>query len=156
MAINKLNEKLDKIVSKEPSKWLEEAKWRLENRSWLKLSQAIAIRVLTRLDELKMSQVTLAKKMDVSPQQVNKWVKGKENFQLETICKLEDALGINLINLLSGSKNSEINTQIIQTIDYKRPSVPSEEIKQISPMETKIIPFNPYNYTREYKYNCAI
>lgn len=39
--------------------------------------------------------------MDVTPQYVNKIVKGKENLSLETIWKIEEALGINLISVNS-------------------------------------------------------
>lgn len=45
--------------------------------------------------------------MDVSPQYVNKIVKGKENLSLETIAKIEEALGISLISV-------ERNFQYIQ------------------------------------------
>lgn len=37
--------------------------------------------------------------MKLSPQQVNKRVKGKENFTLETLSKVEDALEIKLLSL---------------------------------------------------------
>lgn len=100
MSIEDLHEKLAQIVSKEPSKWQDAAIWRSENRSWLKQSQAIALRILTRLRELDLTQRDLADKMSVSPQQVNKWVKGKENLTLETISKLEEALDISLITVL--------------------------------------------------------
>jgi transcriptional regulator with XRE-family HTH domain len=39
--------------------------------------------------------------MGVSPQYINKVVRGKENLSLETICKLEHALGIQLIQVVS-------------------------------------------------------
>lgn len=35
--------------------------------------------------------------MDVKPQTVHKWVKGKENFTFETLTKIELALGISLL-----------------------------------------------------------
>ena len=72
--------RLDKIVSKQPSKWHKEAKFRTENKEWLRRSQAISLKILLRLRELGLSQVQLSEKMNVSPQQINKWVKGKENL----------------------------------------------------------------------------
>ena len=46
-----------------------------------------------------MSQKDLAEKLNVSPQMVNQWVKGSENFTLETISKIEYALGVELMNV---------------------------------------------------------
>lgn len=35
----------------------------------------------------------------VSKEQVNKWLKGKENFTFETIARIEDALNIELMSV---------------------------------------------------------
>ena len=45
-----------------------------------------------------MTQKDLAEKLNVSPQQVSRMGKGKENLTLETISKLEYVLGIALIS----------------------------------------------------------
>lgn len=87
------NEKLEgKIVGQ--SSWNEKAKQRQIDRPWLKKSTAIAFLVLDALKSKGMTQVQLAEKLQVSPQQVNKIVKGLENLTLETISKLEIALDI--------------------------------------------------------------
>jgi ribosome-binding protein aMBF1 (putative translation factor) len=99
MAVENLKEKLAQFVSKEPSKWQEEAQFRADNRAGLKRSQAIALNILTRIDEMGISQKELAMKLNVSPQLVNKWVKGRENFGLETISKLEEALEMELLSI---------------------------------------------------------
>lgn len=52
--------------------------------------------VLDVLDEKKMTQTELAEKMGVSRQQVSTILKGHENLTLETLTKLEVALGIKL------------------------------------------------------------
>ena len=88
--------RLNKIASHN-SGWIEEAKKRKENRSWQKHSQRIAIKVLKALREKNIKQKQLAEMIGVSPQQVNKIVKGNENLTLQTIAKLEDALSIELI-----------------------------------------------------------
>ena len=44
--------------------------------------------------------------MNVSPQQVNKWVKGKENFTLETLSRLEEALEIKLLAIDNRDKTN--------------------------------------------------
>lgn len=112
MAVDNLHEKLSKVVSKEPSQWLADAKFRRANKAWLKRSQKVALLILTRLDELKMSQVDLAKKLVITPQQVNKWVKGKENFTFETIEKLERALDFQLMDICT---HNQIDTPIIKS-----------------------------------------
>lgn len=93
------------LVSEKDSKALENIKWRKENREWLRKSQAIAIKILTKLKENKAgklfpsTQVQLAEQLNVSAQQVNKWLRGKENFTLETISKLEAALSISILDI---------------------------------------------------------
>ena len=44
-----------------------------------------------------LTQKALAERMDCTQQYVSKILKGKENMSLDTLSKLEDALGINLI-----------------------------------------------------------
>ena len=92
-------DKLDAIISKEPNKWLDEADNRFANKEWLQNSQAVALLILRSIRAKGMSQKDLAEILNVSPQQVNKWVKGSENFTFETISKIENALGIKLINV---------------------------------------------------------
>jgi len=99
MAIDNFKEKFDALVAKEPSKWLEKAEWRAANRSWLKTSQAIAIRVNRILREKQISQKALAEMLNVSPQQVSKIVGGRANLTLETISKLEHALQATIISV---------------------------------------------------------
>jgi len=78
--------------------WREKAQWRRDNRRWLRYSGYIALSVLNRLEELSLSQKQLSEMMNCSPQYVSKLLKGSENLTLETISKLEDCLGIDLIN----------------------------------------------------------
>ena len=89
-------DKLNKLASNN-SKWIEEAKIRRENRIWQKHSQKIAIRVLKAIREKGIKQKQLAEMIGVSPQQINKIVKGSENLTLQTIAKIENALNIELI-----------------------------------------------------------
>lgn len=95
----KNKEKFLALVSKEETKTVENAKARIAKKKYMRLSQKIALAILFRLDELKWKQVTLANQMGVSAQQVNKWVKGKENFTIETLVSLSEVLGINLITV---------------------------------------------------------
>jgi len=95
--MSNLKEKLSKLSSDQPSDWKAKAKYRRENREWLKKSAAIAVQVLDALKAQNLSQKQLAEQMNISPQQISKIVKGKENLTLETISNLEIALGIQII-----------------------------------------------------------
>jgi ribosome-binding protein aMBF1 (putative translation factor) len=88
-----------KTVKDDTGNWLEEARYRRDNRDWLRKSQLIAIRLLLTLKERGMQQKELAEQLGVSPQQVSKIVKGKENLTLETISRLESVLGISLFEV---------------------------------------------------------
>ena len=87
----------------------------------------VALSVLEILDYRKMSQVTLAEKVGVTPQQISKWLKGKSNMTLETIDKLENALGFDLITVPKidferEAKNSEFVMKAMgeRTIQVRR------------------------------------
>ena len=69
------------------------------DRDWLRNSQKIALPVLNVLDEKNITQKKLADLMEVSPRRVSTIVKGKENLALETIARLEKALGVELITV---------------------------------------------------------
>lgn len=107
------------LVSGEDSNTLTRNRWLIENRLWLRKSQDIAILILECIENKAWSQKKLASEMDVSPQMVNKWVKGSENFTLETISKLESVLGIKLveINKFIPQKEESISKEnIIQNV----------------------------------------
>ncbi len=80
-------------------KWKSEALWRKDNRGWLKYSSLIAIRTRSRMRAVGMTQKSLAEKMGCSQQYVSLLLKGGENMTLETIAKLEEALGFSLLSL---------------------------------------------------------
>lgn len=100
-------DKFNKIISSKNSTWQDEATWRNENEFWLTFSFDIAVRVLDTLRDKKMTQKELAEKMNVSPQFINKIVKGQENLSLETIGKLSRALGVALIEVTGTAKRTE-------------------------------------------------
>lgn len=97
---NKLLEYLENHQPATPSNWKEKAEWRRENRDWIRHSQEIALAMLNKMDELKMSQTALAKQLGCSQQYVSKLLKGGENLSLETISKIEKALSITIIQPL--------------------------------------------------------
>lgn len=63
-------------------------------------SQAIAVAMSKRMAELGLSQQKLADKMNCTQQYISKVLKGKKNMSLETICKIEQVLNIEIIRIL--------------------------------------------------------
>lgn len=104
MSIDKIKQKLIQTSIKD-SGWLEKAKWRQENEDWLDISFEIAIRIGSTLSANKKAnvypktQVELAEAMGCSAQYINKLLRGQENLQIETICKIGRILGISLIEV---------------------------------------------------------
>jgi transcriptional regulator with XRE-family HTH domain len=126
-ALNKL-----KNAALKDESWMQEALWRQENESWLDISFAIAVKVLQTLRDKKMSQKDLADDLGLSPQYINKIVKGAENLTLETICKLENSLGISLINVPQYSVTVKVNAAFNQAVSTNFQSTVSTPIKKFS------------------------
>lgn len=122
-------EKLAALATKKNTKLLEQAKWHKENRAWLRKSQAIALQILKALDNQNLTQKQLADRLNLSPQVVSKWVKGQENFTLETISKLEDALGIKLVEFAEPQRRYE---HIVATHTFKGESRKFEALQASS------------------------
>jgi len=93
------NAKFEAFINKEPSKWIENAEWREQNSGWLDRSFLIALKVIRELRRIEKNQAWLADQMQVSPQQISKLLKGKENLRLTTIDRLEKILNIRLIEI---------------------------------------------------------
>jgi DNA-binding XRE family transcriptional regulator len=90
--------KMDKVTGAAISTWKEKTEERRANK-WFTYSAEIAKRVLAAIDRNKdLNQAKLAEVLNVSPQQISKIVKGRENLTLETIFKLSEALQIDLIS----------------------------------------------------------
>jgi len=100
-------EKFLDLVSTTKNNSAAKNKERIAKRAMLRESRAIAFKVLEKLDELNWSQKTLALAMEVSPQYVNKLVKGKENFTLETQIKLQQILDIPILASYYENKKRE-------------------------------------------------
>jgi ribosome-binding protein aMBF1 (putative translation factor) len=92
---NKLEASFGQI---EKSNWLEMAQQWERELPWRQYAQCIALAILEHLEAKGISQKQFAAMMLVSPQLVNKWLKGNENFTLETISKMEFVLGISLLH----------------------------------------------------------
>jgi predicted XRE-type DNA-binding protein len=96
---DKLNKIKEIVGGFEKSTWIEEARDRRANSEEIRLRQKIALNILRTIRQLNISQKRLAEMLQVSPQQVNKWVKGTENFAIGTIFKIQTVLDIKLIEV---------------------------------------------------------
>lgn len=103
-------ENFQKLVSDEKSGWLDKFLYHQSNKKWLDKSAKVAVNVLEALHEKGLSQKDLAEKMNVSAQQINKIVRGKQNLTFETIAKLETALEISLVEIIEYKSINEIKT----------------------------------------------
>lgn len=92
-----IKDRLNRMKSSTPSKWRENAQWRLDNKEWLRYSQRIAMMMLDRMEEMGLSQKSVAQRMGCSQQYVSRVLKGKENLSIETIYKIEKALELNIL-----------------------------------------------------------
>ncbi len=97
-------EKLNKFVVSRDNSALEDARYRIKNRPRLRASKRIAFQILSALRDKGWSKADLAEAMDVSTPQITKWVKGDANYTLETIVKLQEVLGIQILNDLKPPK----------------------------------------------------
>ena len=91
--------RLSRYRSDEPSKWRAEEEKRRQAKAsgWLQYSRKIAIKVAVAMQRQNLSRQDVAERMGCSPQYVSRLLKGEENLSLETICKLEDALNIAIL-----------------------------------------------------------
>lgn len=94
---DEINSGLKAHGSSEPSKWRKNAEWRMANKSWLRYSQQIAMMMLDRMEELELTQKSLAEKMGCSQQYISRVLKGRENLSIETISKIESALELEIL-----------------------------------------------------------
>lgn len=115
MTLNERLDKFEKKVSNTPSNFLSKFADYKANKKWLERSSEIAVNVLEALRDKGLSQKDLAEKLQISAQQINKIVKGQQNLTIETICKIENALQISLIDMIqykSVQKIEVASTQI--------------------------------------------
>lgn len=96
---------MNTTTDKMPCEALEAAKHetdaKQDKKDWVEYSQLIAAAMSKRMAELGLTQQMLAEKMNCTQQYISKVLKGKKNMSLETICKIENALGIEIIRNLN-------------------------------------------------------
>lgn len=154
MTTNK--EKFQNLISKEKSNTVSRNRDRIKNRARLRESQDIALKVLNKLNDLGWSQRKLAEELNVTPQQVNKIVKGKENLTLETQVKLQQVLKIPILASYYENKvqafsfkdvlNLGIETNLNRSLNYSGISFYQEEFKETFSVEPLMVTVKESNY----------
>jgi ribosome-binding protein aMBF1 (putative translation factor) len=140
------------LASKEATKTLERNNWRIKNREWLKESQEVAFKVLEKLDQLKWSQVDLAKKMEVSPQQIHKIVKGQENLTLVTLKKLQSILDIPVMASYYEDKLKEVSNEVIVVVEKALQNYVASEFTNTFYKSNAVVKMHNYVFTNESTY----
>ncbi len=140
-------EKFLALVSEPDPSTLEQVKWRIKNRAMLRESQKIALKVLSKLDELGWKQADLARKMGVSPQQITKIVSGKENLGLETQIKIQEILDVPILASYYETKINQTVEIVANTVIEKKtatsaPISPDSNVK--SPVSQMAIVYNGF------------
>jgi len=140
-----IKKKLNRSTKDSKSPWGSEADYRLKNTKWLRYSSNIARRILASIaDRSDLNQKILAERIGVKPQYINKVVKGQENLSLETIAKISDALGFELIQF-SAYKYSVLNSpkplpvRFAYQINILKPGVFMQTI-EVSQFITTVLP----------------
>ena len=128
MAVKDLDKRLKALAKPASAKAVSDAKWRRENKDWLAKSFDIALNVLSAMKAKGWNQKKLAEEMGVSTQQVSKIVKGKENFTLQTIVKLERVLGVRLVQT-SLEKNVLVVSYPLKGVsDFDKQKIPISKV----------------------------
>ena len=91
--------RLSRYQSSTLSEWRDEEDRRRQAKAegWLLYSRKIAIKIALAMKQQNLSRQDVADRMGCSPQYVSRLLKGEENLSLETICKLEKALNISIL-----------------------------------------------------------
>lgn len=111
--MSKISDHLNALAAGNHSTWLRRARWLEDNKFWLKKSGDIALDIITVLRSKNISKAQLAENLKVAPQQMSKWLSGNENMPLNTICRIERALDVDLIKVTApGSFEDSFTAEI--------------------------------------------
>ena len=144
-----LTNKIKGLISDKPSSWMQDEEYYEANKEWLDKSALIAVKILSALRNQSLTQKDLADKINVSPQYINKVLKGGENLSLATICKIEKSLSIRLIAVPSFQ-----SSQVIEGSFEYNPQIISRNNSLLLGSEKK--DYNPEsNYSNKEEYQAA-
>lgn len=137
-------------VAEPATSWMKSAQYRIENRKTLEYSQEIALSILRELRKQNKTQIDLATALGVSKQQVNKWVKGNENFTIDTIAKIDAVLGTKLLQI-----SGEISKEEIVSKSYEAEIEKIEAVKGESRIYKSTTPIHFLRIEKDEYKNCS-
>jgi transcriptional regulator with XRE-family HTH domain len=144
--------KLNKLTQGKKSTWIKDAEDRANN-SGLKYSQKIALQILRVLRSKKITQAQLANELNISAQQVSKWLKGKENFTIDTIAKIDEVLKINLLNVpVQIEQEADADTILIQVTAIQQQEISYRKLGETKEKTLKVGQMNEWDPKRKYSY----
>lgn len=133
---------LQKLAGRQ-SDAVKNARERIKNREWLKESQKLAIRILLRLDELKWTQAKLATELGVTPQYVNKLLKGKEKFGWDNLIAIQRILDMPILyttqsktEMFSKSYSKSGEIEKVENVTFFREKAVNIQMGRIIPLFT--------------------
>lgn len=92
---------LESHKSEAPSLFVEEAKCRQENASWLRWSRQLSTTLIGYMQTNGLKRADLAMRLGVSPQYVSKLLSGTENLSFKSIANIEEKLGITCFAMIT-------------------------------------------------------
>lgn len=92
-------EKLDELATDRSQEIIKKSEELEKNRNWLRMSRMIALAIRYYLRKAEITQKAFADMLEVSPAYVGKLLKGNENLTLETICRIQDAIGEDIVSI---------------------------------------------------------
>lgn len=136
------------------SKFVQEALANIPQEivDYTSLCTDMLVRINEIIEEKKITQKELASKLGKTPSEVSKWLNGEHNFTLKSICKLQVALGIKLLEVPTTSiKIKEVenkNNSIVCNDD-------STSLVVVYSTNKKIVskkPNRPFDWNNDLKY----
>lgn len=118
-------EKFLALVTRKDNQVVEKINYLINNRSLIDVTSHIALKVLVKLEELKMTKEDLAKKMNLPIEEISKIVKGINDIPLSYIVKLQEILNLELLAIKKYQYSSSVNLhdlfakkQVITDVHY--------------------------------------
>lgn len=146
-------QKFRSMIVPDTSKWTEHPAADRSKRDEFKRSQRVASRILEFLDDnADWSRQRLADELGVTLQRISIILKGKANFRLNSIEKMEAILGINLLeeSVETGAVRSQIEIEDVEQPQYGNVSTQQPEFNgSFAPIDTTAFAFedNHWFYT---------
>ena len=95
-------------------KWQAIAEWNESHKDALDDYVVIALRLINFMDQKGLQRKEVAERLGVSSQALGRILKGRQNLTLQTIRKIENVLGINLITVHHSTISSpQYKTQLV-------------------------------------------